>query len=460
MRVCLVAIAALLGACATERVQVIEAGEPVTAFVGVTVISRYGGARCERCTVAVRGDRIIAVAPDEALRLPEDATVIRPSGMLLAPGVADMHVHFQNPDAGPLFLANSVTTVRNPSGGGQAMQLANRIARGETPGPRMYMSGQVIDGPGSFWGPSVAVETAEQMRVRVRQDAAAGYCAIKLYDRLTPDLFRAGVEEARAHDLQIYAHIPSTMSLDEALALHVDSIEHLDEFDAALGGAGADLQTRWANAPGERFAPLARQVAESGVWQTPTLIVNLAPWRALADPGAAMAAPEMRYADSGLLNFWSGFAAAFAPPGADLRAYYGVVQAAHARRRDMLRALREAHAPLLIGTDAPSAHVMYGFSLHEEFGFYREAGFTNAEILRMATLDAARFLRVPGEFGVIEKGARADFVLLDADPEVDLSVLRRPAGVMAAGRWHDAASLKGLLETQAARATASRGAAH
>jgi imidazolonepropionase-like amidohydrolase len=102
---------------------------------------------------------------------------------------------------------------------------------------------------------------------------------------------------------------------------------------------------------------------------------------------------------------------------------------------------------------------MYGFAVHEEIGFFREAGYSNVEILRIATLDAARFMNKAGEFGVVREGARADLLLLAADPEVDLATFRTPQGVMAAGRWFDRARLDGLLADVEQVATASRAAA-
>jgi imidazolonepropionase-like amidohydrolase len=99
---------------------------------------------------------------------------------------------------------------------------------------------------------------------------------------------------------------------------------------------------------------------------------------------------------------------------------------------------------------------MYGFAIHEEFGFFTEAGYSNTEILRIATLDAARFLNHAGEFGVVREGARADLLLLSANPETDLSVFRAPDGVMAAGRWFDRARLDQLLSETEQAATASR----
>src|SRR5262249_61652303 len=94
------------------------------------------------------------------------------------------------------------------------------------------------------------------------------------------------------------------------------------------------------------------------------------------------------------------------PAGSAFISRYGAVQQGHTRRIEMLRALHEAHARLLIGTDAPNPYVMFGFALHEEFGFYREAGFTNTEILRIATLDAARFLNQPGHIRLVRASAR------------------------------------------------------
>lgn len=451
----------LIAACASTPQRVIEAGEGVTAFRNVTVVTEYGGERLAHHTVVVRGDRIIAIAPDARISLPVDATIVDGAGRLLAPGIADMHVHYQDPSVGVLMLANGITTIRNPSGfGGGAGQgttldLAARTVRGEVVGPYVYSSGQLIDGPNSFWGPGVVVETVEGVRERVRQDAEAGYIAIKLYAQLTPEQFRAGVEEARARNLQVYAHVPAAMTLEEVLDLHVDSIEHLDGYERSLGGEGQGMQARWAAAPADRFVPLARRITESGVWQAPTLIVTLAPARAFADVGAADAAPELRYAQQGLLDFWHGYVARI-PAGTDLAARYRVAQQAHARRVEMLRALREAGAPLLIGTDAPNPYVMYGFSIHEELGFFRDAGFSNTQILRIATLDAARFLNRPGEFGVVREGARADFLLLDTDPERDLNVLRSPQGVTAAGHWYDRARLDTLLSEVEQSAAQSR----
>ena len=94
------ALAAFALASCVSSPRVIETGEPVTAITNVTLITEYGGERLEHRTVAVRGDRIIAIARDGRITLPEGSTIIDGGGRILAPGVADMHVHYQDPGVG------------------------------------------------------------------------------------------------------------------------------------------------------------------------------------------------------------------------------------------------------------------------------------------------------------------------------------------------------------------------
>jgi imidazolonepropionase-like amidohydrolase len=63
----------------------------------------------------------------------------------------------------------------------------------------------------------------------------------------------------------------------------------------------------------------------------------------------------------------------------------------------------------------------------------------------MATLDAARFLGEEREWGVVAAGRRADLVLLDADPLIDVANVRRIHAVVLRGRPFDRAALDALV---------------
>ena len=110
-------------------------------------------------------------------------------------------------------------------------------------------------------------------------------------------------------------------------------------------------------------------------------------------------------------------------------------QRGDAPRNQILKALHDAGARLLVGTDTPHPFVMPGFSIHEELANFVAAGLSPYEALKAATADAADFMGVPGEFGTIKPGARADLVLLAANPLEDIKNSKRIVGVMLSGRW-------------------------
>ncbi len=119
-----------------------------------------------------------------------------------------------------------------------------------------------------------------------------------------------------------------------------------------------------------------------------------------------------------------------------------------------LQAIRELHAagvPILAGTDSPNPGTAWGLSLHNELKLLVDAGLSPSEALRAATAEAARqFMLV--DRGRVEVGRRADLLLVDGDPTVDITATRAIEGVWKAGVAIDRAEVR-------RRAEASRRAA-
>lgn len=103
-------------------------------------------------------------------------------------------------------------------------------------------------------------------------------------------------------------------------------------------------------------------------------------------------------------------------------------------QRKIVRLLAKANAKLLAGTDSLNPYVVPGFSLHDELGYLVAAGVSNAEALRAATLNPAKFLGRDKELGQIAKGKRADLVLLEANPLDDIANTKRIDTVIVRGR--------------------------
>jgi imidazolonepropionase-like amidohydrolase len=75
---------------------------------------------------------------------------------------------------------------------------------------------------------------------------------------------------------------------------------------------------------------------------------------------------------------------------------------------------------IVAGTDAGS-----GYAFHRELEIYNEAGIPAPEVLRIATIEAAKVMHKEQEFGSITAGKYADMILVNGDPTKQISDIRR-----------------------------------
>jgi hypothetical protein len=115
--------------------------------------------------------------------------------------------------------------------------------------------------------------------------------------------------------------------------------------------------------------------------------------------------------------------------------------------RQMVRALHEAGAGILLGTDAAQAYHLPGFSVHEELAMLVEAGLSPYEAIEAGTRNAAEVMGKSDEFGTVEVGKRADLILLEDNPLDNVGNLQERSGVMLRGRWLAEEQLSAVLES-------------
>jgi imidazolonepropionase-like amidohydrolase len=75
-----------------------------------------------------------------------------------------------------------------------------------------------------------------------------------------------------------------------------------------------------------------------------------------------------------------------------------------------------------------------GFCLHDELQALAEAGLSPLQALQAATINAAKYFGRESLQGTIEANKRADLVLLDSDPLLDIRNTRQVAAVVVRGR--------------------------
>ena len=391
--------------------------------------------------VVINDDKIIKIIKQSDADKFNAAQRIDGKGRYMMPGLADMHVHVRwNPQKMfNLFLANGVTTVANmrlKDGGFDHLALREKINSGEIIGPRYLLSGPHLEG--NFPGNIKEMNTVLDEHVRNKIDF------VKVHGDLKPDIYKAIINGANQRGLKVVGHAQHKIPLKDSLVLN--ALEHMEEF---LYVARDD---KLANEPASRFLSAYRanverlldanyrsevvsDVAGSGVYVDPTLIVYkmVGVWQSDEHLSALKNNPDLQYLPDDVKNFW------LSPVTNPYQQQSFPITKAEVDKnlQVMLRLTKELHdkgVSILSGSDTFGTLVP-GISLHEELAMLVEAGLSPFEALQCSTVTVAAYLGEAGIAGVIQPGARADFILLDKNPLLDIRNSRSVSGVFTRGKW-------------------------
>lgn len=385
--------------------------DSLVAFVNVNVIPMDSERILEGKTVIVRDGVIGLIGNNDQVQVPNDALIVDGQGKYLMPGLVDMHVHIQDENKLLLLVANCVTGVRNTwsntskmlrFGFPDQLALRNQIEQGALFGPTIYIAGPVS----------------------VRWQASQGYQDfIKVYDHLSPETYQAIIETAREKDIPVIGRVPFAIGVDGVLTSGQATIEHMTGY--------IDPDAAEFLIPEAQLDAYAVKTREAGVWNCVTMSEypkrNEIPEgfeRLQNQPGMAYVSPGTRLFSPFLYLMASK---AHTYEGADYPE--GIAEL----NRRVVAALHEAGAGVLLGRDAAQAYHIPGFSAHEELAYLVEAGLSPGEAIKAGTRNAAVAMGKSDEFGTVEVGKRADLILLEAIPLLDVRNVQKRAGAMVRG---------------------------
>lgn len=417
----------------------------VTAFVNVNAVPMASNQVLANWTVVISDGKVVSMGPSTAIRPPAGATVIDGRGKYLMPGLTEMHGHIPPPTSSPeliesvlfLYVANGVTTVRGMQGAPGQLELRERAARGEIVAPTLYLAGPQFSGQ--------SVTTPEQATERVRQQSAEGWDLLKVQTGLSLETYEAMATAAKQTRIPFGGHVPSAVGVDRALSSGQVTIDHLDGFVEMLAAEGQPI-------PDSAMTAFAERVARSGVWVVPTMYV----WETLRGAvtlESRTSLPELQYLPGEQIAQWTKqLSSRLQNAGFNASAAGTYIQ----DRMRLLKALSDAGARILLGSDAPQQFNVPGFSLHREMRRMQDAGMSIYDVLRSGTSSVGAHLISKGDFGTIAIGHRADFILVDANPLADLANVQKRTGVMLRGRWIPEAEIQKRLAAIAAANKAVR----
>ena len=371
---------------------------------------------------------IIQRISSDVIAAPADTLVIDGDNRVLTPGFIDVHVHLvgQSPSsqekfhptvagahaasAAKFYLDSGFTTIRDA--GGTHPDMATAINSGTIYGPRLFPSGAVVTqtaGHGDFRSPhdphptlvggspyinhgkSVIADGVDQTLMAVRENLKAGATQIKImggggvmsaFDPIhslqpSPAEIRAAVQAASDWGTYILAHAYTSEAVRRLVENGVKCIEH---------GLLIDDRT-------------ARLVADNDVVISTQLVV----FRTLQDlPGISES---------------------------NLEKLRVVLQG----QENLIRLIKKYDITTGFGTD----FVLGGYTMLSREFTERAEYWTPAEVLRQATSESARIIRMAGKlnrygnFGEIREGWVADLLLINGEPLNDISILEDPQSSLA-----------------------------
>jgi imidazolonepropionase-like amidohydrolase len=397
-------------------------------FENASVLDAERGAIVPDQTVLVEDARILEVDQSHAPRQADRTIDLR--GRVLMPGLIDCHVHVTAATANfaeieewsPFYLGartatimrgmlqRGFTTVRDAAGAD--FGLARAVEEGLIEGPRLIFGGRGLsqtgghgDGrssgrtalePGyAYTAGTVVCDGVTEVRRTIREEIKRGAQHIKLMlsggvasptDRVDSTQFsldeiRAAVEEAEAANIYVLGHAYTARAINRGLECGVRSIEHGNLMDATT-------------------PPL---FLKHQAYYVPTLVT----YSALAEHGLASGLPEVSH-----------------------RKIFDVLDAG----RRALEMADEAGVSIVYGTDLLGK--MHEFQ-NREFTLRAEVQ-SATNIVKAATVTAARLLKMEGQVGTVQPGAYADLLVVDGNPLEDISLLADPVThvqlVMKAGQ--------------------------
>jgi imidazolonepropionase-like amidohydrolase len=412
----------------------------------VNVLPMTGGPSLADVAVVVSKQRIVAI--QRSGKLPGDSRLQRIDGRgkWLMPGLADLHVHqesarllrlltgdrsvtpvmFDEADLLLPYVANGVLQLFNPAATTEQIGLRDEIDAGHLLAPHIELAA-MVDGSPPVWPEGFAhvVATAEGGRQFVHDMKADGFSFLKTYSQLDLASFTAILDEARKSGLRVVGHIPgrSANTPEKWLQPGFEMVMHAEEY-ALQARTVAEAE---ANIP--RYAALT---ARNKTALTATLTTDERILEQMRNPDTLRTREEIAYVNpTTRRRFW--FAASpYAHASPERIAMFAQIVSFNQK---LVKAFADAGIPVFPGTDSLVPGVVSGFALHDELEALQRADLGPTQILTAATRQAAEWLGVSADRGTVEVGKRADLLLLDDDPRLDVANTRRIAAVFVSGHY-------------------------
>jgi imidazolonepropionase-like amidohydrolase len=412
--------------------------QPV-AIVGGTLIDGTGRAAVADSAIVMQEGRFTAVGKRGEVSLPQGAEVIEAKGKTILPGLIDGHCHLRD-WMGEVYLHFGVVICPTISNNPVDWVIAQRegVRNGTIRAPRVWAGGNVIDGPPpeGLGGlrrqrTSIIVHNEEEARKAVRMLADKGVDGYKFFERLSPQVARAGAEEAHrlgrpviAHSLDIFAAADAGyQSVEHSWSVAYTSIQDPKkkaELDSARMNRKITTAEVHAYMEPEMFdriiqAMVAKNIHWSPTWGTTFRALSPRAQQMKQQELTLLKDPGLRYLPSYILKASEEHFAYFENASPEKRAQ---LLSGYTKVQDFARRFIAAGGKVHLGSDPDN--ILAGWGVHAELQLLVDAGLTAVQAVQSASLNVAQAWGKDKDYGSVEKGKIADLVIVRGDPTKDI----------------------------------------
>lgn len=392
----------------------IPLGEKTIVIQNVNLIDGTGQDPVPDALVVIEGNTIVEIGRTGSVSIPEGSEIVDGDGWSLLPGLIDAHFHLDGNNRFPnLFLKHGATSLRDP---GAWIESYDMVRKSEEELPRLFLTGPHLDmPPPAYPTNSYLVRDPLEARYAVNKFADQGATAIKVYFRLPAEIIREICTTAGERGIPVTAHLEIT-SAREAITAGVNGIEHVTSF-------GTDLLPTFEAEQYKQSVMADNNARRDGRYQV---------WNAID--------LENSRVDS-LLTFLKKHGTVLSPTLGAFEYRFGddksdsVKVKAFEQMLEFTGMAHKAGVPIVVGSHSWVPYAEVGWAYQHEMELLAEAGLTTMEVIKAATIENARFLRIEDRLGSIEVGKEADLLLVEEDPLQDLGAIYNVKRVMLNGRW-------------------------
>lgn len=445
------AVAIALAACggARELGEKDALSEDALVIQGGWIFTGTGDSFERNRGIIIRDSVLVAVQSDlDRTRIGGARVMQLSDGDYIIPGLFDLHAHYAMDILGKgrvdetaaypqLFLGNGVTSTFPAGEVNPDRMRETRIAidAGARVGPRIFSSGPYFGPARKGWDPEAI--TRDSLRAEVAYWVAQGARGFKAKN-IGPEHLRWLIEAAHEHGLTVTGHLGSghrgSVNPRDAILMGIDRIEHF------MGG-DAMPDTRSA------YASFVQMKPDTPEFQR---IIDLFKERGVFFNATRSAYGYYGKREAEVYDYFEPEMDYFTPHARQLiearlpRRVSDEFETIYWVKRDLINEFyRQGGGDLItLGTDHPSwGEYLSGFGVHREMHALNRSGIPAADVLKIATINGARALRVADRLGTLEAGKLADLVILAGNPLEDIRNTRHVRTVLKNGVAYDAREL-------------------